>query len=227
MSGSDAVIAVVDYHKGNLLSVQRGLADAGVQAVITDDPAVIAGADGVVLPGVGAFADASATMLELGQMQAVRDAVSGGAPFLGICLGLQLAFERGDEGCEPGGFAEGLGFLKGRCVRLGAERPDGTLVKVPHVGWNDIELTEQGAENPLFAGVPSGTYFYFTHSYCAVPDDDRDVLANTVHAEAFPSAVAQGNVYGCQFHPEKSSAWGLAVLKNFVRIVTSAKEARA
>ena len=218
-------IAVVDYHKGNLMSVARGLSDAGVEAVISDDPTVIAAADGIVLPGVGAFADASATMLELGQMQAVRDAVAGGAPFLGICLGLQLAFERGDEGCEPGQTAEGLGFLRGRCVRLDSEAPDGRKVKVPHVGWNDIELTDEGRENPLYEGIPDHTYFYFTHSYCAVPEDARDVLTNTVHATAFPSSVAQGNVYGCQFHPEKSSKWGLKLLENFARIVTRAKEA--
>ena len=192
-------IAVIDYHKGNLRSMERGLADAGAEVVITDDPAVIRTADGLVLPGVGAFADASAAMRQMGQVDAVREQVARGIPFLGVCLGLQLAFDWGDEGCAPGERAEGL----------------------------DACLTEAGAASPLFAGIPDHTYFYFTHSYVAVPDDPACALATTEHSERFTSAFGTGRVYGTQFHPEKSSTWGLALLKNYVGIVATAREERA
>lgn len=215
-------IAVVDYHKGNLRSVERGLADAGAHAVVTDDAVTIAQADGIVLPGVGAFADASASMRALGEDDAVRQAVAHGAPFLGICLGLQLAFDWGDEGCEPGQRAQGLGLLPGHCERMPATDDAGMRYKVPHVGWNDVALTVRGASCPLFAGVPDHTYFYFTHSYCAVPDDPADLLGTTTHARPFASAVGRGRVYAVQFHPEKSSTLGLVVLKNFVGIVREA-----
>lgn len=219
-------IAVIDYHKGNLRSMERGLADAGANVVVTDDPAAIRAADGMVLPGVGAFADASAAMQQMGQMDAVRDQVARGIPFLGVCLGLQLAFDWGDEGCAAGERAEGLGIVAGGCHRLPSE-VDGERFKVPHVGWNDACLTEAGAASPLFAGIPDHTYFYFTHSYVAVPDDPACVLATTEHSERFTSAFGTDRVYGTQFHPEKSSTWGLALLKNYVGIVTTAREERA
>lgn len=211
-----ARIAVVDYCKGNLASVQRGLADAGYDARITDAAADILAADGIVLPGVGAFADAMKTMEQTGQADALRSAVAEGAPFLGICLGLHLLFAWGDEGCAPGERVEGLGILSGHVERMAAIDARGAKHKVPHVGWNSVEFVR---EVPLFDGVPDASYFYFTHSYCAVPDDEGDCVATSEHARRFVSAVEHDGVYGVQFHPEKSSQLGLQVLGNFGKIV--------
>lgn len=229
------MIAVVDYHKGNLRSVERGLAAAGGDALVTDDPREIARADAIVLPGVGAFADAAATMLELGQMEVVRMRVDAGVPFLGICLGMHLMFEEGVEGApapddeESSHNAHGLALLPGVVCRM--PRVDG--FKVPHVGWNSIVAPafegagEGGASSmpherggfssPLLEDVPVGEYFYFTHSYVA-PDTPATV-ALTTHAAPFPSAVQfRDNAFGVQFHPEKSSDAGARVLRNFVEI---------
>lgn len=243
-------IAVVDYHKGNLSSVARGLARAGAQALVTDDPAQIAAADGIVLPGVGAFYDAIAFMRESGQDRAVAGAVAAGAgtPFLGICLGMQLLFERGDEnvpesaplvqsadehggGLEPGDVFEtqgkrwvrGLGVLPGSCTLLPGRR-----VKVPHVGWDQLHKTAVGAACPLLEGVAEGVNVYFTHSFALDADvQERDIAAKTFYAREFASVVQRGNVFGCQFHPEKSSAHGLEILRNFVHIVETHVEGGA
>ena len=225
-----ARIAVVDYCKGNLASVQRGLADAGFDARITDKAADIRAADGIVLPGVGAFADAMTTMNELGQTQAVLEAVGDGAPFLGICLGLHLLFDWGDEGCGQGQRMQGLGLVPGHIERVAAHDAAGIKHKVPHVGWNSVyfvrlALGEDGgylSSCPLLAGVPDGSHFYFTHSYCAVAGCADDIVATTTHARRFTVAVQRGNVFGVQFHPEKSSKLGLCVLKNFGHIVEEA-----
>lgn len=216
-----ATIAVVDYCKGNLASVQRGLADAGFDARITDDPADILAADGVVLPGVGAFADAMATMERTGQADALRQACEAGAPFLGICLGLHLLFDWGDENCAEGEFTRGLGVLPGHATRMEAFDDAGVKHKIPHVGWNSVEYARS---SPLFEGVPDGSHFYFTHSYRAVPDDEADVIATSEHARRFACAVERGNVFGVQFHPEKSSQLGLKVLENFGHIVEMRNE---
>ena len=210
-------ICVIDYEKGNLASVQRGLADAGYDAFISNDPADILAADGLVLPGVGSFADAMTTMNELGQSDAIRTKVAGGTPFLGICLGQQLIYEWGDEGCAEGERMDGLGLIRGHVERMPALTDDGVKLKVPHVGWNSVELV--GDDNPLFEGVPNGSYFYFTHSYIGVPTDEADVAGTTTHAQPFVSTVHHGNVYTTQFHPEKSSDLGMKVLANFGRIV--------
>lgn len=195
------MIAVVDYCKGNLRSVERGLINAGGDARITDDPNVIAQAKAIVLPGVGAFADASATMLKTGQMQAIRDAIAQGKPFLGICLGEHLLFEEGTEGAE----------------RIPEFDGQGRRYKVPHVGWNSIEFDE-GCSCPLLAGVTPGEYFYFTHSYVA--PDTQATVATTTHSITFPCVVQKGAlVFGVQFHPEKSSDAGARVLSNFVKLV--------
>ncbi|WP_370520248.1 imidazole glycerol phosphate synthase subunit HisH [Enterorhabdus sp. P55] len=255
---------VVDYRKGNLKSVERGLAAAGADAFISDDPAAIAAADAVVLPGVGAFADAATTMAELGQVEAVRAAVEGGAPFLGICLGMHLMFEAGEEHAPEGGpLPAGLGLIPGVVGALPRLDEAGRAYKVPHVGWNSVEYVAAGPEaepgcahqasstatgtalwavppsedclsdwahpgsapgpNPLFAGIPEGEHFYFTHSF-AVPDGPA-AIARTVHARPFTCAVqVPGHaVWGVQFHPEKSSDAGAALLRNFVRL---AKDAR-
>lgn len=209
------MIAVVDYHMGNLRSVERGLCAVGGDAHITDDPAVIAAADAIVLPGVGAFADASEVLVQTGQMEAIRKAVEGGAPFLGICLGLHLMYEGGAEGASAATPAEGLGFIPGVAVKLPSHDASGTLYKIPHVGWNSLAYT--GAESPLFEGIDEGEFFYFTHSYMA-PESNRTV-ATTVHSIEFPSAVDVDNrIFGVQFHPEKSSDIGMKLLANFVRL---------
>lgn len=215
------MIAVVDYHKGNLMSVERGIEAAGGEALITDDAGVIARADGVVLPGVGAFADASATMIELGQMDAIRERIAAGVPFLGICLGMHLLFEEGTEGApdeddeESSHNALGLAVLPGVVCRMPRVDEAGNTFKVPHVGWNTVAL---GEGCPLFDGIPTGEYFYFTHSYIA--PSGPFAVGETTHSVAFPSAVQYGDAcFGVQFHPEKSSDAGAAVLRNFVRIV--------
>lgn len=255
-------IAVVDYHKGNLSSVVRGLARAGAAAYATDNPDEIRSAEGLVLPGVGSFYDAIAYMSESGQDRAVMDAVANGAPFLGICLGQQLLFERGDEGVPVAGdnadaaagaaaaavpssddpgwrgdglapgtvfeaagrrWVRGLGLIAGSCTRL-----DGSRLKVPHVGWDQIHLVGAGASGsacPLFDDVAEGANVYFTHSYAADQDaDPAAVAARTHYTRSFASAILKGRVFGCQFHPEKSSAHGLQVLRNFASIVAAARD---
>ena len=218
------MIAVVDYHKGNLMSVERGIEAAGGEALITDDADVIARADGIVLPGVGAFADASATMIELGQLDAIRARIAEGAPFLGICLGMHLLFEEGTEGApeeddeESSHNARGLAVLPGVVCRMPRVDAEGNAYKIPHVGWNTVAFAE---DCPLFDGIPSGEYFYFTHSYIA--PTGPFVVGETAHSVAFPRAVQYGErCFGVQFHPEKSSDAGAAVLRNFVRIVEGA-----
>ena len=219
------MICVVDYRKGNLKSVERGLAAAGADVVVSDDAARIARADAIVLPGVGAFADASATMIELGQMDVIRRRIEAGVPFLGICLGLHLLFEEGEEGAPETGEEEepmrprGLSVLPGVVARMPRVDVAGRAFKVPHVGWNEVlPASGDGAfSSPLFANVRPGEYFYFTHSYI-VPDTPAST-ACTEHAVRFPCAVQyRDNVFGVQFHPEKSSDVGARVLANFVAI---------
>lgn len=241
MGGRPRVV-VVDYHKGNLSSVARGLVRAGADAFVSDDPAAIREADGIVLPGVGSFFDAAVFMRKAGQDTAVVEAVRSGVPFLGICLGMQLLFERGDEGvpceaplgapCDERGsnlaagtafeadgrrWVRGLGILEGSCTLLPSQR-----VKVPHVGWDQIHMTSFGAACPLLDGIADGANVYFTHSY-AVDGDmaASDIAARTFYARDFASVVWRGNAFGCQFHPEKSSRHGLEILRNFVRVVES------
>lgn len=207
-------IVVVDYHKGNLSSVERGLVEAGGEARVSDDASAIREASGVVLPGVGSFGDAMAFLRESGEAEAVLDAVGRGVPFLGICLGLQLLFERGDE-TDDGSWAEGLGVMSGLATRL-----ESTHLKVPHVGWDQLDLTPLGRSCRLFRGVAQGAHVYFTHSYALADDVEPCVVAARTHyARSFASAVWRENVYGVQFHPEKSSAVGGAILANFVDVV--------
>lgn len=232
-------IVVVDYHKGNLSSVVRGLSRAGACAFASDSVEEIRAANGLVIPGVGALYDALAFMHENGQDKAIVDAVSANVPLLGICLGLQMLFERGDEGVpfevsavrssddfgsglEPGCVFEadgkrwvrGLALLPGSCTRLESER-----LKVPHVGWDQVHLTPAGTSDPLLSGFAEGANMYFTHSYALDSVDASDTLARTHYVRSFACVARRGVVRGVQFHPEKSSAQGLAILKNFVGIV--------
>jgi glutamine amidotransferase len=211
---------VVDYSKGNLRSVQKGLELAGCEAVISADPGAIRAAQAIVLPGVGSFADASQQMLQSGQMQAIQERIAAGVPFLGICLGLQLLFERGDEGMPAGQWAPGLAVLPGYCRRIDAQDEQGRSYKVPHVGWNQV-IYGNDAESllPLFQSVADGSNFYFTHSYQCMPSQPQTVLAAVRHAREFPCVVRRGRAFGVQFHPEKSSHKGLQVLRNFVGFV--------
>ncbi|NGM18290.1 imidazole glycerol phosphate synthase subunit HisH [Eggerthellaceae bacterium zg-893] len=226
------MIAVVDYHKGNLLSVQRGLEALGARVLVTDDAAVIARADAIVLPGVGAFADAAGSMRALGQLAAVRERIALGVPFLGICLGMHLMFEEGTEGApqeddeESSHNAQGLAVLPGVVDRMPRTDAQGRAYKVPHVGWNQVVPPAGDKDaavfaSPLFAGIDPGEFFYFTHSY-VVPDGPFSI-AETTHATAFPCAVQYGDAaFGVQFHPEKSSDAGSKLLGNFIAIAKGA-----
>ncbi|MBC7326069.1 MAG: imidazole glycerol phosphate synthase subunit HisH [Moorella sp. (in: Bacteria)] len=206
-------LAIIDYGMGNLLSVQKALARLGYPAEITADPAVVAAAPGVILPGVGAFGDAMASLQQRGLVAAIRDVVGRGVPFLGICLGLQLLFSISEEG----GAVAGLDLLAGEVRRL----PAG--LKVPHMGWNQVQLLQPG---DLFRGIPQGTNFYFVHSYYVEPTDRSVVTGTTEYGLSFAASVQQGNLFGVQFHPEKSSRWGLEVLKNFGELVRNVDTAR-
>lgn len=210
------MIAVIDYCKGNLKSVERGLQSVGGRAFITDSPRDILAADALVLPGVGSFADASETMLRTGQMQAIRSALAQGTPFLGICLGQHLLFRAGYEGMEQGASAEGLGCIEGTVFRMPEYDYNHTRYKIPHVGWNSVEF-DTSCANPLLHKVSHGEYFYFTHSYI-VPESSATV-ATTTHSVTFPSVIQAGEaIFGVQFHPEKSSDAGAQVLRNFLDI---------
>ena len=211
-------LVVVDYHKGNLLSVARSCSAVGAEVAISDDPRTISEASGIILPGVGSFEDAMSYMRRSGQADAVVGAIRRGVPFLGICLGLQLPFSRGSEHTTDAwgnGWVPGLGVLSGSVTRL-----ESTRLKVPHVGWDQLHLTEHGRQCPLFVDVPEGSNVYFTHSFATADDlDPAIVAANTHYTRTFASAIWRDNVFGVQFHPEKSSATGLRILSNFVRYV--------
>lgn len=202
------MIAIIDYQMGNLRSVQKGFEKVGHAATITSDPAAIAAADKIVLPGVGAFGDAIRELRRRDLVQPIRDAVAAGKPFLGICLGLQLLFDVGYEGGE----FEGLGILRGKCVRF-SDLPH--EFKVPHMGWNRGIIKRPA---PLLKGIDDGSYFYFVHSYYVVPDDPALVAIETDYGHPFCAAVWRENLFATQFHPEKSQATGLQILKNFAEL---------
>jgi imidazole glycerol-phosphate synthase subunit HisH len=205
-----SAIAIIDYRMGNLRSVEKGFAAAGVPGVsITDDPSVVAGARGIVLPGVGAFRDAAANLAASGMREVLLERVAAGVPLLGICLGMQLL---ATVGLEDGEW-DGLGLVPGVCERLSGG------VKVPHIGWNTVEYPRASA---LFDGIEAGGAFYFVHSYHLVPADPSAVIGSTDHGIRFAAAVQSGAVFGVQFHPEKSSETGLGLLRNFSRIVEEA-----
>jgi len=205
------VIAIVDYGLGNLRSAQKGLEKAGADAVITDDPARIAAADAVVLPGVGAFKDCYDGLASRGLVDPVLDAAASGRPFLGICVGLQLLFEGSDEGEG----SRGLGVFSGRVVRFPDLRPRG--LKVPHMGWNRVRPVAPGACPLIRNGA--APYAYFVHSYYAQPADPSLVLATSEHGVEFPAIVGRDNVLAVQFHPEKSQGAGISILRAFAELV--------
>jgi imidazole glycerol-phosphate synthase subunit HisH len=202
------MIAIVDYGMGNLRSVEKALHKLGHAAEVTSDPGVIARAQRVILPGVGAFGAAMAN-LEGPLCAAVRDAVQAGKPFFGICLGMQLLLSESEEM----GTHRGLDVVRGRVLRF---RPNGDRsLKIPHMGWNALQFPKA---SPLFAGLEDGTQVYFVHSYYCAPEDPGIVTATCNHGGPFAAALARDNVYATQFHPEKSGAAGLRILDNFARL---------
>jgi glutamine amidotransferase len=203
-------IALVDYGMGNRRSVEKALEHVGATALITADRDRLRAAAGLVVPGVGAFPKGMQRLRELGLDELLREQVALGKPVLGICLGLQLAFDRSSE---QGG-ADGLGIVPGEVHELN----HGEL-KLPHIGWNEIALREG---SPLLDGLPSRCAFYHVHSFAPAPSDEQDVLGTAVYGAPFASVVGHGSFYGVQFHPEKSSAAGLRLLANFGRICIAA-----
>ena len=200
-------IAIIDYQMGNLRSVQKGFEKVGHAAVVTSDPAALAAADKLVLPGVGAFGDAMAELKKRKLVQPIREAIAADKPFMGICLGLQLLFDVGYEGGE----FEGLGVLRGKVVRFDLPHE----LKVPHMGWNRGTIKRRA---PLLEGIADGTFFYFVHSYYPVPEERGLVAIETEYGQPFCAAVSRGNLFASQFHPEKSQADGLKILKNFAEL---------
>jgi glutamine amidotransferase len=203
------MISIVDYGMGNLRSVQKGLEKVGASGRIVRSPAEVLAADKLILPGVGAFGDAMQHLGEQGLVEPLREFARSGRPFLGVCLGLQLLFDVSDE---EGEFA-GLGILPGRVERFDfTHTPAGQGLKVPHMGWNRVQWDRP---SPLLAGIESGTYFYFVHSYHAVPADESVTLGRCDYGYNFAAIVHRENVFATQFHPEKSQAAGLQILRNF------------
>jgi imidazole glycerol-phosphate synthase subunit HisH len=198
------MIVIIDYGMGNLRSVQKAIEAVGRAAEISSDPERVRQASKVILPGVGAYADAVSELRRTGLGEAFREAVREGKPCLGVCLGLQLLF---DVSLEDGEHA-GLGILKGRVVRFSAREG----LKIPHMGWNTLQIRRPA---PLLAGLGPSPSVYFVHSYHAVPDDPNDVAAVTEYPDPFPAVVWRDNLTACQFHPEKSQATGLAMYANF------------
>ena len=201
------MIALIDYDAGNIRSVEKALLKLGQEACVTRDPETLLRAEKVILPGVGAFGDAMRHLQEYGLVDVIHEIVKRKTPFLGICLGLQLLFERSDE--APG--VEGLGILKGEILRI----PDGEGLKIPHMGWNALELQNDGR---LFRGLEAEPYVYFVHSYYLKAREERIVKATTRYGTLIHASVEQDHIFACQFHPEKSSGTGLQILTNFAEL---------
>jgi len=201
------MIAIIDYDAGNIKSVEKAMLLLGEEVVLTRDEETILSADGVILPGVGAFADAMDNLQQYGLVEVVREAAFSGKPFLGICLGLQLLFDSSEE--SPG--AKGLSILPGRILRI----PDADGLKIPHMGWNSLEV-KPGAK--LFAGLSGEPYVYFVHSYYLAAENETDVAATTEYSTLIHASVERDNIFACQFHPEKSGEVGLEILKRFAAL---------
>lgn len=198
------MIAVINYGLGNLHSVQKAIVYTGGQAEITDDPESILQADKIVLPGVGAFADGIKGLVTRGLVSPLKKAIQAGKPLLGICLGMQLFFDESEEN----GRHQGLGFIEGNVVAF-----DEPSIKIPQIGWNQLNLQN---DSPLMKGIQQGSYVYFNHGYYCIPEDQKDVITSTDYGTRFASSIHRGNIFGVQFHPEKSQKVGLQIIRNFV-----------
>ena len=201
------MVAIIDYDAGNIKSVEKAVALLGGEPVVTREGNVILSADHVILPGVGSFGDAMEKLHQYGLVDVIRTVVEKETPFLGICLGLQLLFENSEESNG----VRGLGILSGKVCRI----PDEPGLKIPHIGWNSLQYPHPGR---LYADVPEGSYVYFVHSYYLKAADESIVKAVTEYGTQIHASVEQGNVFACQFHPEKSSEVGLRILDNFLKI---------
>lgn len=201
------MVAIIDYDAGNIKSVEKAVNALGYEVVVTRDESIILGASHVILPGVGNFGDAMEKLHRYGLVDVIHKVVARKTPFLGICLGLQLLFEKSDE--APG--VEGLGVLKGSIVRI----PDGEDLKIPHIGWNSLKYPNVGT---LYRGIPEDSYVYFVHSYYLQADEKSIVKATTEYGVVIDASVEKDNVFACQFHPEKSSDVGMTILKNFLEV---------
>ena len=201
------MVAIIDYDAGNIKSVEKAIQFLGKEAVITRDAEQILSASHVILPGVGAFGDAMGKLQNYGLIPVIHEVVKRQIPFLGICLGLQLFFERSEE--TPG--VEGLGILKGEIKRI----PDGEDLKIPHIGWNSLKYPNKGR---LYEGIKENSYVYFVHSYYLEAKEPEIVVAETEYGTKIHASVEKDNVFACQFHPEKSSSVGLKILENFLKI---------
>ena len=204
------MIAIIDYDAGNIKSVEKALQYLGEEVIITREAEVILNADGVILPGVGAFGDAMDKLNRYGLTEVIHQYVETGKPFLGICLGLQLLFEESEE--SPG--VRGLHLLDGEIVRIPAENG----LKVPHIGWNDLSFPREGK---LFRGLKEHSYVYFVHSFYLQAEEEQVVTATAEYGVNIHASVEKGNVFACQFHPEKSSEVGMQILRNFIELTKS------
>ncbi|WP_088188149.1 imidazole glycerol phosphate synthase subunit HisH [Desulfosporosinus sp. FKA] len=200
------MIGIVDYGRGNLRSVEKALEKVGFEAMIMTAPQDLQNVDGVILPGVGAFADAMNALKRGEWIEPIIEFARSGRPFLGICLGMQVLFEVGEEYGEHAG----LGLLSGRVIKFPTGR------KIPHMGWNSVSFLQPSR---LVEGIPNESFFYFVHSYYALPENSKNILGTSDYGVVFPAIVGKDNVWGAQFHPEKSSPWGLQLLTNFGKLV--------
>lgn len=201
------MIAIIDYDAGNIRSVEKAVQSLGEKTVVTRSHEEIMSADKVILPGVGAFGDAMRRLGEYNLIDTIHETVDRNIPFLGICLGLQLMFESSEE--TPG--IEGLGILPGKIRRI----PSAPGIKIPHMGWNSLDIKK---DRVLFRGIDGSPYVYFVHSYYLMADNEQDVAASTEYSAHIHAAVEHGNIFACQFHPEKSGRIGIKILKNFIEL---------
>ena len=201
------MIAIIDYDAGNLKSVEKALQYLGEECIVTRDKKELLKADKIILPGVGAFGDAMEKLHKFGLVDVIHEIVRENNPFLGICLGLQLMFESSEEG--PG--VKGLGLLPGKIVKF----PEKEGFKIPHMGWNSIDIKDGSR---LFKGISNNSYVYFVHSYYLQAENENDVAATTEYITHVHASVEHGNIFACQFHPEKSGDVGLQILKNFCEL---------
>jgi len=211
-----ARVALVDYGAGNIRSVAKALERSGLSVEVTDSPAGVAGADGVVLPGAGAFADSLSTLRERGLEDAVKESIAAGRPYLGLCVGMQVLFEEGDEH----GVTPGFGILGGRVERFPEKAADGQRLRIPQIGWNEVHFR---GEHPMTAHLPERDHFYFVHSYRALPTESSAITGTCDYGGNFAAAVANPSVFAVQFHPEKSQHAGKRLLDAYRRWVEESR----